>query len=248
MTSLRGRTFTKYTQQGAYHWDSADPTSSSYAPAAQARYSLIVDRLEGAGDVLDVGCGDGFLLGRAAAVCRRVVGIEPERSGAVLAREKLAGLAACDVLLASGSALPFSSGSFDVVVMAEVIEHLEDPGATLREVARVLRPNGRIIVTTPRRLPNHWWDRENHVTEYTSEELRDLLAGHFAVVDVTHFISLRWWAVRKRLGKVFMRLWSRLISNPFRRTGNEPDRFGHLLAVGGRPKVQPASADVGPGP
>jgi len=235
----RDRTFEKYAERGAYHWEWADPMSRHYAPAAEARYALILDRLQGAHRVLDVGCGDGFLLGRTAETCELSVGVDPERAGVELAREKLVSTDRCVALMASGAALPFADASFDAVVMADVIEHLPDPHATLREITRVLRPDGRVVVTTPRRLPNHWWDRANHVTEFSSSELKELLAPHFGVVDMTHFLSLRWWAVRKRLGKVFVRLWSRLLFNPFRRTHSEPDGFGHLLAVGRLPRRVP---------
>jgi SAM-dependent methyltransferase len=234
---MTGPAFDKYEARGAYHWGWADPGSPDYAPAAEARYSLIVEHLAGAGRVLDIGCGDGFLLGRAAAGSELAVGVDPEPSGVALARGKLADIPGCSALVASGSELPFPDGSFDAVVLADVVEHLEDPGATLREAGRVLRPDGRIVVTTPRRLPDHWWDRQHHVREYESAELRELLELYFGDVDVIHFISLRWWAVRKRLGKIFMRLWSRFLFNPFRKTGTDPTRYGHLLAVGRRPLV-----------
>lgn len=229
--SGRSRRFGKYAELGAYHWDWADRSSPLYAPAAEARYALVAERVRGRGRVLDIGCGDGFLLGLVASGGSRAVGVDPEVSGVALARAKLADTPAAAVLVASGAGLPFPDGSFDAVVMAEVVEHLEDPDATLREARRVLRDGGRMVVTTPRRLPDRWWDRANHVKEYRSEELRSLLAAHFDTVEVTHFLSLRWWAVRKRLGKVFIRLWSRFLFNPFTREGPEPERFGHLLAV-----------------
>lgn len=234
------RPFDKYAERGAYHWEWADPSSPRYAPAAEARYGLIAERLAGAPRVLDVGCGDGYLVGRAGQGCELAVGIDPQVEGVALARRKLASHDRCSVMLASGAALPFEDGSFDRVVLCDVIEHLEDPHATLREIGRVLHPEGHAVVTTPRRLPNHWWDRTNHVTEYASEELRDVLSSHFGSVDVTHFLSLRWWAVRKRLGKVFIRTWARWLYNPFRATSPHPEGFGHLLAVGRRPLLNPA--------
>ena len=117
----RDRTFEKYAERGAYHWDWADPGSPHYAPAAEARYALIVDRLEGARRVLDVGCGDGFLLGRAAETCELAVGVDPERAGVALAREKLASREGCATLLASGAALPFADASFDATAGAAAV-------------------------------------------------------------------------------------------------------------------------------
>ncbi len=51
--------------------------------------------------------------------------------------------------LAADGALPFAVGTFDAVVSLEVVEHVEDQFAFLRELARVVRPGGRVIVTTP---------------------------------------------------------------------------------------------------
>lgn len=224
--------FGKYERMGAYHWAAADPGSADYAPATEARYELIVEQVAGSGRVLDIGCGDGYLVGRAAAQSDLVVGIEPEPTGAALARDLLRGWPGCHVALGSGSALPLSRHAFDAVTLADVIEHLEDPHACLAEAARVLRPGGKIAVTTPRRLHDHWWDEANHVVEYSSAELRDLLARHFVDVEVSHFLSLRWWKLRKWLGKGFIQTWSRLLFNPFRSEGPEPEGYGHLLATG----------------
>lgn len=224
--------FAKYQRMGAYHWTSADPASAQYAPATEARYDVVAERVAGVGRVLDIGCGDGYLVGRAATTSDFVVGVDPEPSGVSLARGLLRDRPGCHVLIGSGSALPVASDSFDAVTLADVIEHLQDPHACLAEAARVLRPGGTIAVTTPRRLPDHWWDEANHVVEYSSAELHDLLARHFERVEMSHFLSLRWWKLRKWLGKGFIRAWSRLLFNPFRRAGPEPAGYGHLLAIG----------------
>jgi len=169
------RGFSKYEERGAYHWSSADRASAEYAPATEARYEVIARQVTGGDRALDVGCGDGYLIARASETSGFVVGVDPEPTGVALARDRLRGRPGCHVIVGRGSELPLPSGSFDAVLLADVIEHLEDPDACLAEAVRVLRPGGAIAVTTPRRLPDHWWDEANHVVEYSSAELRELL-------------------------------------------------------------------------
>lgn len=96
--------------------------------------------------VLDVGCGDGAYTRLAADLPggHRVIGVD--WAAAPLRRAKGLGLA----LVRGGlDRLPFASGSVDVVILSEVIEHLVDTDEALAELHRVLRPGGHLIVTTP---------------------------------------------------------------------------------------------------
>src|SRR5688572_6593412 len=52
-------------------------------------------------------------------------------------------------MLGDGHALPVRNGSADIVLMLEVLEHVRDPAAVLREVHRVLKPGGRLVFTVP---------------------------------------------------------------------------------------------------
>jgi malonyl-CoA O-methyltransferase len=89
--------------------------------------------------VLDVGCGAGRYLDLLAARgARCVVGVDPER--AMLARVGGAA-AACAAL----PRLPFHGGTFDAVVCALVVGHLEDLAGALAEMARVLAPGGTLV-------------------------------------------------------------------------------------------------------
>jgi SAM-dependent methyltransferase len=86
-------------------------------------------------------------------------------------------------LRADIAGLPLQPDSFDVIVSFQVIEHLEDPAPYLAAIARLLRPNGVALITTPNLLTS---DKVNpfHVHEYESEELRELLSPHFGDVQM----------------------------------------------------------------
>ncbi len=95
--------------------------------------------------LLEVGCGAGHVLARFEGVTRFAIDL----SSAMLARTKrrLAGQARLAQAFADG--LPFASGSFDVVLCTEVLEHTADPAAVIAELMRVARPGARVIVSVP---------------------------------------------------------------------------------------------------
>jgi SAM-dependent methyltransferase len=103
--------------------------------------------------VLDCGCGVGSIsLGLARAVDPgRLVGIDISESQIRMARATVeaAGLGNCEFLAADIGALPFESGTFDVVHLNCVLCHLRDPGEALRSVLRVLKSGGTISTRDP---------------------------------------------------------------------------------------------------
>jgi SAM-dependent methyltransferase len=231
-------TFPKYDQKGAYHWAWADPQSPSYEPAAEARYDVVTQRIAPEQRVLDVGCGDGYLINLVAKHGARPTGLDSEGTGLNLAKGMLAKSLGRRVLRADAQSIPFTSGAFDRVLLVDVIEHLAHPAACVNSCARVLAKNGRLLVTTPKWRPGRMWDAEHHLREYRPEELASLLEGFFGDVRLSFFISKRWWEVRRRLGKGFTRAWSKRLYNPFRAEGRDSRRFCHMLAVCADPRPQ----------
>jgi ubiquinone/menaquinone biosynthesis C-methylase UbiE len=107
-------------------------------------------RLRPGAAVLDVGCGAGEVCVELAALVApsgRVVGIDP--SDAMLAAARRTADAAAlpiELHVASAYALPFPDDTFDAVRAERVFQHLDDPDAALREMFRVMRPGGRVMV------------------------------------------------------------------------------------------------------
>jgi 2-polyprenyl-3-methyl-5-hydroxy-6-metoxy-1,4-benzoquinol methylase len=96
--------------------------------------------------VLDVGCSSGYLSAPLSARGCTVVGIELDAAAAHEAE------ASCERVLVGDverMELPLDHGSFDVVLLGDVVEHLRDPGAALARLRPFLKPGGRLVLTTP---------------------------------------------------------------------------------------------------
>ena len=99
--------------------------------------------------VLDVGCGGGLLAEEFARLGCGVTGVDPSAESLAVARAHAAAQG-LDIRYerAGGEALPFASGSFDVVYCCDVLEHVNDVGQVIAESARVLRPAGVYLYDT----------------------------------------------------------------------------------------------------
>jgi 2-polyprenyl-3-methyl-5-hydroxy-6-metoxy-1,4-benzoquinol methylase len=234
--------FDKYDIHGAYHWAECDRRYGNwkhYNPALDARYEITIHailNLRLRGDFLDVGCGDGLLMARLAPIMHRVVGIDSEGAAIRWAKEQLREFANCELLHTASSDLPFAENVFEVVASADVIEHLKDPAHHLREISRMLRPEGALVLTTPKWRPDRKWD-VRHEKEYRPEELRALLERHFGKVELLFFWPMKWSRFyATKLGWRLLKLVAIQFHNPFLRTGTEPEKFGQILAVCREPR------------
>jgi 2-polyprenyl-6-hydroxyphenyl methylase/3-demethylubiquinone-9 3-methyltransferase len=99
--------------------------------------------------ILDVGCGGGLMTEEMARMGCRVTGIEPSLPSLETARKR-AGEVGLDIEYkhARGESLPFADASFHIVYCCDVLEHVSDLDAVIRESARVLKPGGVYIFDT----------------------------------------------------------------------------------------------------
>jgi SAM-dependent methyltransferase len=110
--------------------------------------TLIERELDRSTRVIDVGCGAGATYARWVDERASYVGVDVSSKAVDLARE--AGLEA--QVVNDASELPFEDDSFDLAICIEVLEHLFAPHDAAREIRRVLRPGGKLIVSAPNAL------------------------------------------------------------------------------------------------
>jgi len=133
------------------------------------------------GDVLEVGCGEGRGIDRVLRKAKSYSAID--KIADVIDKLKIkypTGKFFSGNIPPFG---PFSDNSFDIVITFQVIEHIQDDVAFLKEIHRVLKPGGFAMVTTPNRpmsLSRNPW----HIREYTGRELGDLAGTIFPRVEV----------------------------------------------------------------
>ena len=174
--------------------------------------------------VLDLACGTGYGTAFLAESAAEVVGGDLDEGAIEYARSRYARPNAAFETMDAAS-LPFPDASFEVVCSFETIEHLPDRDAYLVEVARVLRPDGVYLVSTPQTE----WTTESpanpfHHVEYDAADFRRLLEVHFASVELygQHRRQTRRHRLLRRLDVLGLRRRVRLPGVTASITGSPP--------------------------
>lgn len=151
-------------------------------------YEFAKRTLTGCESVLDLGCGEGYGTHRLSAGGGRIVGLDVDEQTIAHANEQYE-TANCRFRCYDGERLPFEDETLDAVVSFQVIEHVPHDRLYVSEVARVLKPAGCFILTTPnaanRLKPGGKPWNQYHVREYRAAQLAELLAEGFDRVEVS---------------------------------------------------------------
>ncbi|HSU03311.1 MAG TPA: class I SAM-dependent methyltransferase [Nocardioides sp.] len=121
----------------------AQAYAQSFAHLCAGAAPALLDGLPGPGRLLDVGCGTGALVLAAREAGHDAAGVEPDPEMAALAGSLLGE----DVVVAGLPDLPWADDGFDAVVAGFVLNHVDDPAAGARELARVAAPGGAVRAT-----------------------------------------------------------------------------------------------------
>lgn len=164
-------------------------------PAYRRRVETVVAWLppsaDGASHVVDIGCGRGYFVRYYALLGQRTMtGIERDAALARRAAQAHAARAGVAIVRADATSLPLADGCCTGVVLSEVLEHVDDDAAVLREAFRVLRPGGVAAITVPHARYPWRWDPVNRTLEALRRPpirrgpLAGIWAGHVRLYDI----------------------------------------------------------------
>lgn len=107
------------------------------------RVQIMLKELGSAGRALDAGCGEGYVLSKM--VSPDAVGLDISRT----AIERASKASDATLVLGDAERMPFSDSYFDAAICSETLEHTVNPRRVVEELSRVVRPGGKIILSTP---------------------------------------------------------------------------------------------------
>ena len=230
-------------------WDTREGTDPGAASAARYR-TVVSRRLAGvlsllkqtaAPKLLDVGCSSGALMAVARDLGFQVSGVEPAHDAAQTAQR--AGFEVFHGLLHEAA---YADASFDACVMFELLEHVGEPLALMRECARIVRPGGVLVVNTPnaaswtaRAMQARWEGFSltamgGHVSFYNPESLKLLASRSGFTTARIETRNVRFYE-KGQCGPVAYRaakIGAQLLALPARWCGKGHDLLAYVMREG----------------
>ncbi|MBE0410916.1 MAG: class I SAM-dependent methyltransferase [Anaerolineales bacterium] len=208
----------------------------------------IVRNHKKSGRLLDIGCATGvFLAGMKVHPEWELIGVEINKQAAEIAREQNQ----LNVVHGTLEDAGFPSEFFDAVTMWDVLEHLHDPSSSLKEIHRILKPDGVLVFRVPNL--NSWdaklfgaaWaglDAPRHLYVFDPQTLSSLLAkNNFEIHKMgcnigsypTFLLSLRFWLLAKGIPESIRMTVLKILHHPIMRVISSPLFFVYGLGLRG---------------
>ena len=148
----------EYFDEVAAEWDSM---RQQFFGEGVRRAAIAAARIEPGMTVVDVGTGTGFLAEAAVQAGARVIGVDLSEGMLAQVTNRLAGKP-FEARRSDPASLPLREAEADAVVANMFLHHAEDPPATIGEMARALKPGGRLVITDADTHTHEWLRTEQH--------------------------------------------------------------------------------------
>lgn len=135
-------------------------------------------------DVLEIACGSGIGLGYLSERASRVAGVDIEEKNVAKARVYYRGRQKIEARVMDAHEILYPDESFDLALLHEALYYLKDPGRFVAESSRVLRPEGRLVISTVNRDWKDFHPSPFAHRYFSVPELDDLLKPHFREVTL----------------------------------------------------------------
>lgn len=227
-----GETIKDIKSSPQYCWDDKYIiwTAKTTSPRGKRVTQLLLDYFKKDDKILDVGSSQGLTFGYLAQAFPNIVGIDTDTQAIKTGNNRLKRLNINNrIIWYNGKRLPFKNKYFDGVVSSEVFEHVENRNDFVKELARVLKESGRLIITTPNKLypiecefhlpflsylPKKVADlyvklskkgsSYNHINHPTYKEFSEVVGKYFKFEDITFKIveEYKKYYLRQERGKI----------------------------------------------
>jgi len=163
----------------------------------------LIKYTQGKKTIVDIGCGEGILLEKLMQKypAKEIIGIDAEKENIEICKKY--GL---NVIFGSAYNLPLKDNSIDCIILAEVIEHLDQPSKAIGEIHRVLKKNGMLIMLFPNdlmflvarlltlKVKEAFYDT-GHVKQWSPQKARKFLSEHNFSISLQQSIPFFFWHI-----------------------------------------------------
>ena len=194
--------------------------------------------------IMDYGCGPGYGSEILSKYAKKVIGVDIRTKAIDYARRTYQQSNLTFQVISPSKPLPFKEKYFDVIISSHVIEHIPDVNTYLCELKRILKINGKLIISTPNRkfrlLPFQKPYNPYHIREYTPKSLKKELKNNFHTVEIkgvygtkdVNIIEFKRKKALKNPLKVFFYYPQKIIMKIFKKSEKMlKDKMGNLNMV-----------------